>query len=78
MTAKLHVLPVGNLTDVARQLRVIADEIEQGIYGEVMEGALTVRGHKLEVFGLGRSDATVTHYMLCCAAAKMQAPGWQS
>lgn len=71
MSATLHALPVGNLVNVATQLRHIADCIESGEWGEVHEGALTIHGHELEVFGLGRADSTVTHYMLCRAAAKM-------
>ena len=71
MSATLHALPTGNLTNVATQLRHIADCIEAGGWGDVVEGALTIHGNDLEVFGLGRADSTVTHYMLCRAAAKM-------
>lgn len=70
MTASLHVLPVGNLLNVAQQLRCIADEIEAGKYGSVNEGALVLEG--VEVFGLGGADGTVTHYLLARGQRKLE------
>lgn len=70
MSAKLHVLPVGNLLNVAQQLRAIADEIDGGKYGEVSEGALVLQG--VEVFGLGGADGTVTHYLLARGQRKLE------
>lgn len=70
MTASLHVLPVGNLLNVAQQLREIADEIEQGRYGEVNEGALVLPS--VDVFGLGGADGTVTHYLLARGQRKLE------
>lgn len=70
MSATLHVLPVGNLTNVAQQLRAIADQIDAGEYGEVTEGALVLPG--LHVFGLGGADGTVTHYLLARGQRKLE------
>ena len=70
MTASLHVLPVGNLLNVAQQLRCIADEIEAGEYGPVNEGALVLEGG--EVIGLGGADGTVTHYLLARGQRKLE------
>lgn len=71
--ATLHVIP-SNLHDLPAQLRAIADELEAGKYGHVQEGALTLLGSRLHVFGLGSADSTGTHYLLACAQAKLQAP----
>ena len=71
MTAELYVLPVGNLKDVAKQLRVIADGIDGGEYGNVTEGALVLNG-SIDVFGLGQADSTTTHYLLARAQRKME------
>jgi hypothetical protein len=73
VTAKLYALPPG-LWDIPTLLRNIADELEAGKYGEVTEGALVLNGDALELFGLGKADSTVTHYLFCCGARKMEAP----
>ena len=70
MTATLHVLPVGNLTNVAQQLRAIADEIDAGQYGGVVEGALVLEG--IHVFGLGGADGPVAHYLLARGQRKLE------
>lgn len=70
VTASLHVLPVGNLLNVAQQLRAIADEIDAGQYGEVTEGALVL--NSVDVFGLGGADGTVTHYLLARGQRKLE------
>lgn len=70
MTATLHVLPVGNLLNVAQKLRTIADEIDAGQWGEVGAGALVLPG--VDVFGLGSADGTVTHYLLARGQRKLE------
>ena len=70
MTASLHVLPTGNLLNVAQQLRNIADEIEAGEYGPVNEGVLVIEG--CTVFGLGGADGTVAHYLLARGQRKLE------
>lgn len=63
-----------NFRDIATTLRVIADQIEAGDYGEVKEGALVLSGASLEVFGLGETnhDGGSTHLILHCGATKLQ------
>lgn len=53
MTAELVVLNESNFRDPAATLRAIADEIEQGVYGEVGAAGLVLLGNKMEVFGMG-------------------------
>lgn len=73
MSAKLLTLPTADLGDIPKLLRTIADEIESGEYGEVLEGALVLAGNDLEVFGLGRpTDGTVAHYLLARAQRKLE------
>jgi len=74
VSAKLYALPPG-LWDIPALLRTIADEMEAGKYGEVTEGALVLNASEgLELFGLGKADSTVTHYLFCCGARKMEEP----
>ncbi len=72
MTATIHALPSAELQDIPAMLRKIADWIEAGEYGEVREAALVASGAELEVFGLGRADGTVTHYLLACGQRKLE------
>lgn len=69
-----RLIEIPSVVDIPRMLRNIADEIESGDYGFVDEGALVLNGSQLELFGLGKADSTTTHYLFCCAAAKMQRP----
>lgn len=73
MTAKLYAI-AAEPVNVVDQLRRIADEIEAGVYGYARGAVLTLSADRLEVFGLGEADDTVAHYLLCCAAHKMQHP----
>lgn len=68
--------PVTSLWDISAKLRVIADQIDAGDYGECTSCAVVLRGAKgLDVFGFGKEgDGTVVHYLLACAQRKMEAP----
>lgn len=72
MTATLHVLPSAKLQDVPAMLRKLADDMEAGEYGRVMEAAVVISGNELNLFGFGTADGTVAHYLFCCAARKME------
>lgn len=63
-----------NFRDIPTTLRIIAEQIEAGEFGEVKEGALVISGVSLEVFGLGETnhDGGSTHLILGCAMAKLQ------
>lgn len=72
MSATLHALPVPGLQNVPELLRNIAAAIERGEYGEVSEGAMVLAGNAVEVFGLGKADGTVTHYLLARGQRKLE------
>jgi len=58
-------------------LRRLADAIEEGKYGGVHEAAVvlgTDQVDRIEVFGFGRADGTVAHYLLGCGMAQLQRP----
>lgn len=74
MAATLHVLPSSQLQDIPAMLRRLADDMEAGLYGRVTECAVVTNGAQLDVFGFGAADGTVTHYLLGCGMAKLQAP----
>lgn len=73
--AEVSTIYSSNFRDVAATLRQLADRVETGdLQGtdELVIVAMTPSG--LEVFGLGSVDAVNAHYLLCCGAAKLQAP----
>lgn len=75
--SKFEVVPLyeSNYRDPASTLRVIADEIEAGGYGEVLECTLIMKADSLEIFGMGRnSDAGTTCLHLAAAMQKLVAP----
>lgn len=74
MTASLHALPSAKLQDVPAMLRRLADDIEANEYGAVKEAVVVTSGDGLDVFGFGSADGTMSHYLLCCAARKMEEP----
>lgn len=77
MSTNLHVLPSSQLQDIPEMLRRLADAMEGGKYGGVPEAVVvlgTEQADRIEVFGFGRADSTVTHYLLGCGMAKLQRP----
>ncbi|WP_152239516.1 hypothetical protein [Xanthomonas sp. LMG 12461] len=74
MSASLHVLPSAQLQNIPEMLRRLADSIEDGVYGDVVEAAVVLGAEDLEVFGFGQADGPVTHYLLGCGMAKLQRP----
>ena len=60
--------------DVVKGLRNIAEGIEAGAYGDVVEAAIVLNGKELVMFGLGKADSTATHYLFCAGASKMLEP----
>ncbi len=73
MTATIHAIPV-KLQDIPAMLRKLADDVEAGEYGKVMEATVVTSGDRLDVFGFGGADGTVAHYLLCCGARKLEEP----
>lgn len=74
MPAALKVVSIheSNFRDAVTTLRLIADRIEGGDYGEVGCCALVVLGDALNVFGMGPdSEGPSVHYLLCSGAASM-------
>lgn len=74
MTATIHALPSAELQDIPSMLRKIAEAIEAGEYGDVTEAAVVTNGDEIQVFGLGRADGTVTHYLLACGQRRLEDP----
>jgi hypothetical protein len=74
MSATLHVLPSAELQNIPLMLRRLADDIETGEYGKVVECAVVTNSGKIEVFGYGSADGTTTHYLLGCGMARLQKP----
>ncbi len=74
MSAQLHVLPSAQLQDIPEMLRRLANDIEAGKYGEVVESVVLTSGDSFEVFGFGHADGPTTHYLLGCAMQRLQAP----
>lgn len=64
-----------NYRDPAPTLRVIADEIDAGRYGDVGCVGVALLGNTLEVFGAGRdSDGTSTGMVLLAGAMRLLNP----
>jgi hypothetical protein len=61
------------LLDVARCLRVIADDIEKGVYGEVLRAGVVLRAVNLEpvVFGPGETNVAQTYMDLHAGADQL-------
>lgn len=59
-----------NCRDIVSTLRGIADSIEGGDYGDVLEAALILNGTSIEVFGLGDCDVGATNLLLDAAKLK--------
>ena len=74
MTATIHAIPSAKLQDIPAMLRGLADQIERGDYGGVVEAAVVTSGDDLNVFGFGGADGTVAHYLLCCGARRLEEP----
>lgn len=67
MSADIRVIYESNFRDPAATLRVIADEIDAGKYGDVGQFALVLLGDTCEVFTGGHESGP------CDAAALLQA-----
>lgn len=61
-----------NSRDVVKTLRVIADEIEAGKFGNVDQVALVLHGETVEVFALGDARGSETHLLLACGQRKLE------
>lgn len=64
-----------NFRDIPAMLRNLADEIEDGEFGEVSTVACALLGDKLEVFGWGENcDVGEVHLLLTAGAQYMVRP----
>lgn len=72
MPAEVVQLYDSNYRDPAATLRVIADAIEAGNYGEVGSAGVVLLGDKMEVFGMGPdSDSTSVAVLLHAAFMRL-------
>lgn len=72
MTADIFTLYKANMRDPVATLRVIADEIERGEWGDVGTLAVVLLGDTMEVFGAGRdSDGTSVAVLLQAGVARI-------
>lgn len=70
--AAVETLYTTNSRDVLATLRVIADNIEKGEYGEVTEMALVLYGSQFHLFGAGhQQDAGSTAVLFAAGHHKM-------
>lgn len=70
--AKLSVIQETSLCDVPAKLRELADEIEQGVYGNVGCCAVALLGDEFTIFGFGEdSRAPSAHCLFHAAAVKL-------
>ena len=61
-------------TDIPLTLRNIADRIEAGEFGEVLDIVLVTHGAQLEVFHAGVGDVGTAHILLACGQQRLQIP----
>lgn len=61
----------GNLHNIPEQLREIARMIEDGLLGEVTGGVLVINNEVTDVFGIGRSDAFESVYLMAAGQQKL-------
>lgn len=64
MVAEVVTLYDNNFRDVVGTLRVIADAIEQGNYGEVSDFCLVMKGDSLDIFHSGEGDIGTASLLL--------------
>ncbi len=69
---KVITLQSSNFRDVPQTLRNIADGIESGDYGDVLQMALVLQGSRLDVFHAGQGDAESAHLLLACGQRKFE------
>lgn len=71
---KLKVVPLqeSNYRDIVATLRVIADQIESGEYGNVNDAALVIQGTTFDIFHMGKGDVETAHLILACAQRKLE------
>lgn len=72
--ASVATLYTHTVRDVPAVLRAIADQIEEGAYGDARQAAVVLLGDQLDVFGAGDCDSTDVHYLLSCGVSIMQEP----
>lgn len=64
--------PLGDLPDVAKMLRKLADDIDAGEYGAVDACAVVMTGFGLDVFGFGpNGNADRTIFLLEAGKAQL-------
>ena len=71
-TLKVVPLQESNYRDIVSTLRVIADQIESGEYGNVNDAALVIQGTTFDIFHMGKGDVETAHLILACAQRKLE------
>jgi hypothetical protein len=71
---KLKVVPLqeSNYRDISTTLRLIADQIDSGEYGNVNDCALVLQGATLDIFHMGAGNVETAHLLFACAQRKLE------
>lgn len=70
----LKVIPLqeSNYRDIVATLRLIANQIEKGEYGNVNDCALILQGAELDIFHMGAGNVETAHLLFACAQRKLE------
>ena len=69
---KVVELHQSNYRDIVATLRVIAQQIEDGQYGEVQDCALVLQGAELSIFHTGGGDAGTAHLLFAVGQRRLE------
>ena len=70
----LKVVPLheSNYRDIVSALRLVADQIERGEFGQVNDCAMVLQGPTFEFFHMGSGNAETAHLLFACAQRKLE------
>ena len=70
----LKVVPLheSNNRDIVAALRLVADQIERGEFGQVNDCAMVLQGPTFEIFHMGSGNAETAHLLFACAQRKFE------
>lgn len=70
----LKVVPLheSNYRDIVAALRLVADQIERGEFGQVNDCAMVLQGPTFEIFHMGAGNAETAHMLFACAQRKFE------
>lgn len=70
--AEVKTLYNSNSRDIPATLRLIADQIESGEFGEPQAVTLVVQANKIDVCHLGAGTSDKAHLLLCLGQRKLE------